>query len=56
MGQNFDDYPGFQQTPGMLILLQHSVHICSVCTKYGKCLLGGNPVLALNFQRVKFFH
>ena len=25
MGQNFDDYPGFQQTPGMPILLQHSV-------------------------------
>ena len=24
-GQNFDDYPGFQQTPGMPILLQHSV-------------------------------
>ena len=26
MGLNFDDYPGFQQTPGILILLQHSVH------------------------------
>ena len=26
MGQNFDDYPGFQQTPGMPILLQHSVY------------------------------
>ena len=25
MGQNFDDYPGFQQIPGMPILLQHSV-------------------------------
>ncbi len=25
MGQNFDDYSGFQQTPGMPILLQHSV-------------------------------
>ena len=24
-GQNFDDYPGFQKTPGMSILLQHSV-------------------------------
>ena len=24
MGQNFDDYPGFQQTPGMPIPLQHS--------------------------------
>ena len=27
MGQNFDDYPGFQQIPGMPILLQHSVPI-----------------------------
>ena len=26
MGQNFDDYPGFQKIPGMPILLQHSVH------------------------------
>ena len=26
MGQNFDDYPGFQQIPGMPILLQQSVH------------------------------
>ena len=25
MGQNFDDYPGFQQIPGMPILLQQSV-------------------------------
>ena len=25
MGQNFDDYPGFQQIPGMPIFLQHSV-------------------------------
>jgi hypothetical protein len=25
MGQNFDDYPGFQETLGMPILLQHSV-------------------------------
>ena len=25
MGQSFDNYPGFQQTPGMPILLQHSV-------------------------------
>ena len=25
MGQNFDDYSGFQQIPGMPILLQHSV-------------------------------
>ena len=25
MGQYFDDYPGFQQIPGMPILLQQSV-------------------------------
>ena len=25
MGPNFDNYPGFQQIPGMPILLQHSV-------------------------------
>jgi hypothetical protein len=25
MGQNFDDYPVFQQIPGMPILLQQSV-------------------------------
>ena len=25
MGQNFDVYPGFQQTPDMPILLQYSV-------------------------------
>ena len=25
MGQNFDDYPGFQKIPGMPILLQQSV-------------------------------
>ena len=27
MGQNFDDYPGFQQIPGMPILLQQSVDV-----------------------------
>ena len=27
MGQNFDDYPGFQQIPGMPILLQQSVPV-----------------------------
>ena len=27
MGQNFDDYPGFQKIPGMPILLQHSVGV-----------------------------
>jgi hypothetical protein len=26
MGQNFDDYPGFQQIPGIPILLQQSVY------------------------------
>jgi hypothetical protein len=29
MGQNLDDYPGFQKTPGMPILLQHSVVVRS---------------------------
>ena len=29
MGQNFDDYPGFQQIPGMPILLQQVLwHNC----------------------------
>ena len=27
MGQNFDDYHDFQQTPGMPILLQQSVNL-----------------------------
>ena len=31
MGQNFDDYSGFQQIPGISILLQHSV--CSFLAK-----------------------
>ena len=30
MGWNFDDYSGFQQIPGMPILLQHSVCAASV--------------------------
>ena len=30
MGQNFDDYPGFQQIPGMPILFQESVCSFSV--------------------------
>ena len=44
MGQNFDDYPGFQQTTGMPILLQHSVYdTCSVDLIYlfGNMIKGG---------------
>jgi hypothetical protein len=26
MGQNFDDYPSFQQTPGVLIVFQKCGH------------------------------
>jgi hypothetical protein len=33
MGQNFDDYPGFHQTPGMPILLQQSVQTTKRCFK-----------------------
>ena len=29
MSQNFDDYPGFQQIPGMPILLQQSEYLLS---------------------------
>ena len=32
LGQNFDDYPGFQQIPGIPILLQQSVgkYVCNM--------------------------
>jgi hypothetical protein len=34
IGQNIDDYPGFQQIPGMPILLQHSVYLLKTVSKW----------------------
>ena len=40
MGQNFEDYPGFQQIHGMPILLQHSVHNHFLFSSTVDCQLG----------------